>query len=136
MGIHVRIPDGKIANDDRIERNWAFWSVFVHDKAWSLYVGRNQGLPVTQVEMRDPPNDWRMDTETWYHQAVDGRIIKQPALLSSTFAQVVKLMSMASQIMTAVYDQHLASRLQWKLDQINAIWYVHSTPYDSQLILL
>ena len=30
VGLHVRIPDGKIGNDDRIERNWVYWNVFIH----------------------------------------------------------------------------------------------------------
>lgn len=30
VGLHVRIPDGKIGNDDRIERNWVFWNTFIH----------------------------------------------------------------------------------------------------------
>lgn len=74
--------------------------------------------------MRDPPIDFRMDTEQWYWTAPDGRVINQQAWLSSTFAEVVKLSRLASQIMAAVYDEHLASRLQWKIGQINGIWFV------------
>jgi hypothetical protein len=72
--------------------------------------------------MRDPPIDFRMDFEQWYWRAPDGRVITQQAYLSSTFAEVVKLSCIASEIMAAVYDKHLAYRLGWKLAQINGIW--------------
>ena len=72
--------------------------------------------------MRDPPLDFRMDEEDWIWHAPDGRVICQKAYLSSTFAEVVKLSLIASHIMTAVYDEHLASKLRWKLAQINKIW--------------
>jgi hypothetical protein len=65
-----------------------------------------------------------MDTEQWYWRAPDGRVINQQAYLSSTFAELVKLSRMASRIMAAVYDRHFASRLRWKLSQINGIWCV------------
>lgn len=38
VGLHVRIPDGKIANDDRIERNWVYWNVFIHVSSRHLYL--------------------------------------------------------------------------------------------------
>ena len=74
--------------------------------------------------MRDPPIDFRMDSESWYWRAPDGRVINQQAHLSSTFAEVVKLSRVSSHIMAAVYDEHLATRLRWKLVQINGIWHV------------
>lgn len=38
VGTHVRIPDGKIGNDERIERNWSFWSVFVQVSTTPVYL--------------------------------------------------------------------------------------------------
>lgn len=81
--------------------------------------------------MRDPPIDFRMDSEQWYWTAPDGRVINQQAWLSSTFAEIVKLARLASRIMTAVYDEHLVSRLQWKISQINAIWCVSRLRFQS-----
>ncbi|KAF8310467.1 hypothetical protein DL93DRAFT_2169661 [Clavulina sp. PMI_390] len=125
LGLHVKIPDGLMSNDDRIERNWVFWSIFIHDKVWCLYVGRSQSLPhaTLELQLRDPPVDFRLDSEPWYWTTPDGRAINQQAWLSSTFAEVVKLSRLASQIMSGVYDQHLAARLGWKIGVINRIWY-------------
>ena len=76
--------------------------------------------------MRDPPIDFRMDSDRWYWRASDGRVINKPAFLSSTFAEMVKLSRIASHIMAAVYDKHLAYRLRLKMAQINKIWYMIS----------
>lgn len=62
-----------------------------------------------------------MDEQKWEYTAADGRTIDQPASLSSAFSEVVKLMQIASKILTVVYDLHLASKLSWKSSQITAI---------------
>ena len=61
----------------------------------------------------------RSESRTSYHASGDAW-----SYLSSTFAELVKLLRISSHIMTAVYDEHLATRLRWKLVQINGIWHV------------
>lgn len=139
VGLHVRLPDRRVSNDDRIERTWVYWSVSTHvglpqysfhsllisspqDKLWSLFVGRNQSLPTEHVETYPPPIDFRMDNDLWEWAAPDSRFISQKAQLSSTFAEEVKLMCFASGIMNAIYDEHFVWKVASKIDDVQDIW--------------
>jgi hypothetical protein len=62
-----------------------------------------------------------MDNEMWEYQTADGRHMSQQAWLSSTFAEVVKLMEIASNILSVVYDLNLAAKLAWKSSHITDI---------------
>lgn len=84
-------------------------------------MGRNQGIHESEVDIRPPQIDRYMDEQKWEYTGPDGRTTEQPALSSTTFSEIVKLMQIASKILAVVYDLHLASKLSWKSSQITAI---------------
>lgn len=73
------------------------------------------------MTIRAPQIDRRMDDDLWEWTTADGIHLEQPAYLSSTFSELVKLFKIASKILTSVYDVHLEYRLFWKSAEISSI---------------
>ncbi|KAF9011740.1 hypothetical protein BDQ17DRAFT_1503158 [Cyathus striatus] len=103
MDCSAWVNSGLIAEDDRLDRNWAYWTTFSQDVCWSLYVGRDFGVPFPSgvAHIPVPFVDSDFDQMTW--KDPQGNVPEQPNLLSKTFAATVGLLMIARRIMDLVY---------------------------------
>ncbi|KAF8313798.1 hypothetical protein DL93DRAFT_2167602 [Clavulina sp. PMI_390] len=133
LGLHVSVPDRRVANDDHIERTWVYWSVSTHHKLWQLFVGRNQASPLKKTNGKYPPPqiDFRLDHGFVQWTTPDGRMPKTKGLLSTSFIAEVKLMDHTPGIMKAIFDENFDDRAtsMQKVHEVTNLWQVFRTVY-------
>jgi hypothetical protein len=93
-----------------LHRNWAYWSLFVTDVYWSLYVGRDFCLPDPEVDVNEgrillPAVDKEIDETSWWWS--ESNVPEQPSRITGTFRSTCELMKIGRRIMHLVYVQVL-----------------------------
>ncbi|KAL0945802.1 hypothetical protein HGRIS_012089 [Hohenbuehelia grisea] len=97
------VNSGMISHDDKLDRNWAYWTTFSQDVCWSLYVGRDFCLPASSIRQKIPVPFVEEDFDgiLWSHPPSNP--VPQPGYLSKTFKESTKLLLIARSIMDVVY---------------------------------
>ncbi|KAF4608134.1 hypothetical protein EYR40_000478 [Pleurotus pulmonarius] len=96
------VEAGIISRDDRLDRNWGYWTTFSQDVCWSLYVGRDFCVPcpTNRENIPVPYVETDLDELPWHH--TPSNIAPQAGYLSKTFAASCELLLIARPIMDVV----------------------------------
>ncbi|KAF7440130.1 hypothetical protein PC9H_000474 [Pleurotus ostreatus] len=96
------VEAGIISRDDRLDRNWGYWTTFSQDVCWSLYVGRDFCVPcpTNRENIPVPYVETDLDELPWHH--APSNIAPQAGYLSKTFAASCELLLIARPIMDVV----------------------------------
>ena len=98
------VRTGHITQQDAVDRVSVFWSIFIQDKLYALFVGRNPSIPASIVTTPLPAVDPTIDDELWNYEGPSEQITSQPSYLSTTFVETCK----ASVILARILDVNYA----------------------------
>ena len=148
VGLNVPVHNGAMSNHEVVERNWVFWSLFcqvgvavenmitnlpdevhayIQDKCWSLYVGRDQGLRYSQLDIPEPEVDlvphWDRSTPGAHvlDKEANPMSVARASTQSVSFLWQVRLMKISSSIMDVVYGTTGVSRGGIDLAQVTKL---------------
>lgn len=98
------VRGGHITQQDAVDRVSVFWSIFIQDKLYALFVGRNPSIPASIVTTPLPAVDPTIDDDLWIYEGPSEQITSQPSYLSTTFVETCK----ASVILARILDVNYA----------------------------
>ncbi|KAF9497538.1 hypothetical protein BDN71DRAFT_1387474, partial [Pleurotus eryngii] len=110
------VEAGIISRDDRLDRNWGYWTTFSQDVCWSLYVGRDFCVPcpTNRENIPVPYVETDLDELPWHH--APSNIAPQAGYLSKSFAASCELLLIARPIMDVVFVLMLTNLHSVKLN--------------------
>nr|XP_019046774.1 hypothetical protein I302_03377 [Kwoniella bestiolae CBS 10118]OCF25704.1 hypothetical protein I302_03377 [Kwoniella bestiolae CBS 10118] len=130
MGLHIDttllVERDQLPRDLYIQRNNTFWTIFLQEEMWAIYIGRSPfmiefstPLPIADTVMDDIP--WANVTANSFgsgnKEGSDG-IGEQPSLLAATFSRAVGLMRIAHDITKTVYGIKVKGEVSFPLETI------------------
>ena len=92
------VKSGLITQEDMMDRNWSYWTIFTQDILWSLYVGRECCIIPARKERLFPVQyvGREIDTAQWYW--APSKMPPQPSYVVRTFAASCELMVISRRI--------------------------------------
>ncbi|KAJ7683915.1 fungal-specific transcription factor domain-containing protein [Mycena olivaceomarginata] len=113
------VKAGLITQEERIARNWAYWTMFSLEISWALYYGRDFNGPRHNINGRKVPIplvDSEMDKFPWYHGPAN--IPPQPNFLTLILFQSSALFVIVTEIIDVVNG--LCPAMPPNVKQLNA----------------
>ncbi|OXC63478.1 hypothetical protein AYX13_06698 [Cryptococcus neoformans] len=108
------VKNGRMSEAEMLLRNNTWWTIFIQDQCWSVYIGRPHSMQDHNTPL--PLVDPSLDALPWtWTELSSGETTTPPqdCMLSSAFVETAKLSLIMQKVMTTLYSLRSdASRLQ------------------------
>ncbi|KAJ7764606.1 fungal-specific transcription factor domain-containing protein [Mycena maculata] len=122
------VKSGLMTQDEMIDRNWAYWSIFCLDVCWALFFSRDfAGPPLDRRSVSLPFVDSESDQIPWHYPP--SNIPPQPNFLSLSFYETTSLFVIAYKIIDIVTGLNTSGGIRPELIKVDA----HVTKLDLEL---